>query len=163
MEGTHLLLAVPRMALELAQQVLPPYSHPKSPHQFTQPQLLACLIVKAYLRQTYRGIVELLALSDGLRQAWKLQRVPDHSTLQKFSQRAVHPEGLTAGWPNCWNRCNRRGNGGYGCHRFRIHPQQCLLPDAPRSTAEGLCPGFATDGVWQLVPVPCADCPVAAQ
>jgi hypothetical protein len=35
-----------------------------------------------------------LALSDGLRQAWKLQRVPDHSTLQKFSQRAVHPEGI---------------------------------------------------------------------
>jgi hypothetical protein len=24
----------------------------------------------------------------------KLQRVPDHSTLQKFSQRAVHPEGI---------------------------------------------------------------------
>jgi len=94
MEVTHLLLAVPTMALALAQQVLPPYSHPKSPHQFTQPQLLACLIVKAYLRQTYRGIVELLALSDGLRQAWKLQRVPDHSTLQKFSQRAVHPEGI---------------------------------------------------------------------
>jgi hypothetical protein len=28
---THLLQAVTRMALELAQQVLPPYSHPKSP------------------------------------------------------------------------------------------------------------------------------------
>jgi hypothetical protein len=56
------------MAVELAQQVLPLYSHPKSPHKFTQPQLLACLIVKAYLRQSYRGIVELLALSDGLRQ-----------------------------------------------------------------------------------------------
>jgi hypothetical protein len=82
------------MALELAQQVLPLYSHPKSPHQFTKPQLLACLIVKAYLRQSYRGFVELLALSDGLRQAWKLQRVPDHSTLQKFSQQAVHPEGI---------------------------------------------------------------------
>jgi hypothetical protein len=67
MEGTHLLLAVTRMALALAQQVLPLYSHPKSPHQFTQPQLLACLIVKAYLRQSYRGIVELLALSDALR------------------------------------------------------------------------------------------------
>jgi hypothetical protein len=48
MEGTHLLLVVTRMALELAQKVLPPYSHPKSQHQFTQPQLLACLIVKAY-------------------------------------------------------------------------------------------------------------------
>jgi hypothetical protein len=24
----------------------------------------------------------------------KLQRVPDHSTLQKFSQRAVNPEGI---------------------------------------------------------------------
>jgi hypothetical protein len=95
MKGPHLLLVVTRMALELAQQVLPPYSHPKSPHKFTQPQLLACLIVKAYLRQTYRGIVELLApcrMVCGRR--LKLQRVPDHSTLQKFSQRAVHPEGI---------------------------------------------------------------------
>jgi hypothetical protein len=38
---THLLQAVTKMALELGEQVLPPYSHPKSPHQFTQPQLLA--------------------------------------------------------------------------------------------------------------------------
>jgi hypothetical protein len=56
--------------------------------------VVGCYSVKAYLRHSYRGIVELLALSDGLRQAWKLQRVPDHSTLQKFSQRAVHPEGI---------------------------------------------------------------------
>jgi hypothetical protein len=42
-------------------------------------------------------------------------------------------------------------------------PRECLRPDAPRLTAEGRCPGFAADGVWQLVPVPCADCPVAAQ
>jgi hypothetical protein len=48
MEGTHLLLAVPRMALELAQQVLPPYSHPKSPHKFTQPLLLARMMPKVY-------------------------------------------------------------------------------------------------------------------
>jgi hypothetical protein len=48
MEGTHLLLAVTRMALALAQQVLPPYSHPKSPHQFTQPQLLAYATPQVY-------------------------------------------------------------------------------------------------------------------
>jgi hypothetical protein len=48
MEGTHLLLAVPTMALALAQQVLLPYSHPKSPHQFTQPQLLAYMTLQVY-------------------------------------------------------------------------------------------------------------------
>jgi hypothetical protein len=48
MEGTHLLLAVITMALELAQQVLPPYSHPKSLHQFTQPQLLAYATPQVY-------------------------------------------------------------------------------------------------------------------
>jgi hypothetical protein len=42
-------------------------------------------------------------------------------------------------------------------------PRECLRPDAPRLTAEGRCPGLAADGVWQLVPVPCADSPVAAQ
>jgi hypothetical protein len=36
------------MALELAQQVLPLYSHPKSPHQFTQPQLLAYMTLQVY-------------------------------------------------------------------------------------------------------------------
>jgi hypothetical protein len=38
-------------------------------------------------------------------------------------------------------------------------PRECLRPDAPRLTAEGRCPGLAADGVWQLVPVPCADSP----
>jgi hypothetical protein len=39
-------------------------------------------------------------------------------------------------------------------------PRECLRPDVPSSlpAAEGRCPGLAADGVWQLVPVPCADC-----
>ena len=38
-----------RLAVELAADELPAYAHPK---KFTQPQLLACLILKAHLRQT---------------------------------------------------------------------------------------------------------------
>jgi hypothetical protein len=57
----------------------------------------------------------------------------------------------------------RRGQRRKGVPVWESTPQQCLRPDSPRSTTEGRCPGFAADGVWQLVPVPCADSPVAAQ
>lgn len=66
-----------------------PYAHPKSPQKFTQPQLLACLVLKANLRTTYRGIVEVLEVSAPLRQALGLREPPHYTTLQKF---AASPE-----------------------------------------------------------------------
>src|SRR5262245_54210836 len=86
------LVRAAALALAVAADELPPYSCPKSPRRFTQPQLLACLVLKAYLRQTYRGIADLLGVADDLRRALGLTRVPDYSTLQRFADRAVSPD-----------------------------------------------------------------------
>lgn len=83
------LVRFARLALAVGRDTLPDYSHPKSPRRFTQPQLLACLLLRARLKLTYRATADLLAAADGLRRALGLARVPDHSTLQKFAERAV--------------------------------------------------------------------------
>jgi hypothetical protein len=79
------------LALAVAGDELPAYSCPKSPRRFTQPQLLACLVLKAHLKQTYRGVADLLGASDDLRRVLGLARVPDYSTLQRFADRVVTP------------------------------------------------------------------------
>lgn len=83
------LSRIAELARIVAADELPAYSCPKSPRRFTQPQLLACLILRAHLKQTYRGIADLLATSDELRRVLGLDRVPDYSTLQRFADRAV--------------------------------------------------------------------------
>jgi len=56
---------------------------------FTQRQLMACLILRAYLKTTYRGVLELLAVSSNLREALGLgDKLPHYTTLQKFSVRS---------------------------------------------------------------------------
>jgi hypothetical protein len=82
----NLLLQMARLSLACARRCMAPYSHPKSPQKFTQPQLLACLVLKTQLRTTYRGLIELLEVSPPLRQALGLaQRLPHFSTLQVFA------------------------------------------------------------------------------
>jgi hypothetical protein len=83
----NLTLEVAALALHAARLELESYSRPKSPHLYTQPQLLAVLVLKAYLRQTYRGVVELLELSSDLRDELGLGGVPNYSTLKKFADR----------------------------------------------------------------------------
>ncbi|MFN3741264.1 MAG: hypothetical protein ACK4VW_01165 [Anaerolineales bacterium] len=39
-----------RIAYRLAQEVLPRYSYPKSPHRYTLPQLAACVLLMSYLK-----------------------------------------------------------------------------------------------------------------
>ncbi|HLL89135.1 MAG TPA: transposase, partial [Tepidisphaeraceae bacterium] len=49
-------------------------------------------VLKAYLDLTYRGVVQLLDVSDGLRGAMGLSTVPAHTTLKMFADRAATPE-----------------------------------------------------------------------
>lgn len=84
-------VAAAELALAVAADELPAYSCPKSPRRFTQPQLLACLVLRAYAKQTYRGVADLLGASDDLRRVLGLTRVPDYSTLQRFADRVVTP------------------------------------------------------------------------
>lgn len=82
------LVSIARLALRSGSSVLPSYSHPKSPQKFTQGQLLACLVLRAYLKSTYRGVVEILEVSPPLRRALCLKdEVPHYSTLKYFADR----------------------------------------------------------------------------
>jgi len=76
-------------ALAAAQAALPEYSHPCSPKTFTQPQLFACLVLKAFFRTDYRGVVAILADLADLTAALGLRRVPHFTTLQKAAERLL--------------------------------------------------------------------------
>jgi hypothetical protein len=74
---------VARIAYRLTQQALPRYSHPKSPHHFTLPQLAACVLMMYYLDISYRDMEEWLLATDQVCEALELPRIPDHTTLQR--------------------------------------------------------------------------------
>ena len=57
---------------------------------------MSCLILRAYLKTTYRGIIELLEASDGLRKCLGLDRLPHYSTLKRFADRSAVPEIIDA-------------------------------------------------------------------
>jgi hypothetical protein len=88
---TNQLQAFARLALAVSERILPAHSHKFAPRTYTQPQILACLLVKEHLRLDYRGAQDLLELSDGLRAALSLRQAPDHSTLWWFAQHKVTP------------------------------------------------------------------------
>jgi len=72
-----------KIAYHLTSQVLPKYSHAKSPHHFELPQLAACVLMMFYLDLSYRDMEEWLLATDKVCQALGLSRVPDHTTLQR--------------------------------------------------------------------------------
>jgi hypothetical protein len=88
---TNVLLEVASLSLRVSRRFVADYSHPKSPKKFTQPQLLACLVLRAYLKATYRGVVEVLEASDALRTRLGLGRLPHFSTLKRFADRSDVP------------------------------------------------------------------------
>ena len=85
-DGQSTILTVVRLALRLANRHMQPYGY-KSRHDFAQPQLMACLILRAYRKATYREIVDQLKTSWELREALGLTKVPNYSTLCKFAAR----------------------------------------------------------------------------
>src|SRR5438128_10147060 len=74
---------VARISYRLAQRTLPLYSHPKSPHHFTLPQLAACVLMAFYMKLSYRDMEEWLLATDAVRAELQLTRVPDHATLAR--------------------------------------------------------------------------------
>jgi hypothetical protein len=80
---------VAALAMQLGSRHLADYGANTSRHDFTQRQLMACLILRAYTKTTYRGILELLAISPSLRKELGLaDKLPHYSTLAKFSDRS---------------------------------------------------------------------------
>ncbi len=79
---------VARLAMRLSQPHLADYGATTSRHDFTQRQLMSCLILRAYLKTTYRGLLEVLAGNIRLRACLGLEeKLPHYTTLQKFSAR----------------------------------------------------------------------------
>ena len=46
--------------MKLGAEHLAPYGSARSRHDFTQRQLMACLILKSYLKTSYRGLMDFL-------------------------------------------------------------------------------------------------------
>jgi transposase len=89
MKTSKSTLEVARIAFEAAKQALPQYSHPKSPHKFTQPQLISCLIIKQLRALDFRGIHVMLTEWSEIRRILGLQRVPHFTTLCAASKRLL--------------------------------------------------------------------------
>ena len=87
--STPVIERVAELAMELGRRHLADYGAVRSRHDFTQRQLMACLILKAYLKTTYRGIIDLLDVSPNLReQLGLMEKLPHFTALQKFSARS---------------------------------------------------------------------------
>jgi hypothetical protein len=88
-EPKSVIEKVAEMAMRLSRPHLAEYGATTSRHDFTQRQLMSCLILRAYLKTTYRGVLEILAVSQRLKQCLGLEeRLPHFTTLYKFSQRS---------------------------------------------------------------------------
>jgi hypothetical protein len=89
-QGKVLLIEkVADLAMRLSAPHLADYSATRSRHDFTQRQLMSCLVLRAYLKTTYRGVLELLEGNVRLRRCLGLEeKLPHYTTLQKFSARS---------------------------------------------------------------------------
>lgn len=70
-----------RMAYAMAKATLPTYRHRNSPKTYTQPQLVAAVMLGFYLDLGYRDLEEWLLASQAICAVLDLEQVPDHSTL----------------------------------------------------------------------------------
>ena len=86
------LLSFAHLAYEVARRSVPERRHPFAPKRYTQPQLLACVLLKEYLGLDYRTARETIELSGALREALGLATVPDHTTLWRFARDGATPE-----------------------------------------------------------------------
>ena len=83
------IVKVAQLSIKLGGEHLDDYGSYKSRHDFTQKQLLACLILRIHLKTTYRGLIDILEGHTDLRKALGMQhKLPHYTTLQKFSSRS---------------------------------------------------------------------------
>ena len=91
-------ISLARAALAAGRKALPNYSHPKSPHKFTQPQLFAVLVLRQFFRLDYRGVITWIEQWSELRTALELKRVPHYSTLCYAEDRLLKKGAPGASW-----------------------------------------------------------------
>lgn len=88
-------IVVARCALKTGMKALPHYASPFSKRKFSQPQLFAMLVLKAFFKTDYRGIVAILKDSSDLCRTLKLKSVPHYSTLAHAEKRLLKKGNLT--------------------------------------------------------------------
>ncbi len=76
-------------AHEAACRALPAHRHRFSPKKFTQPQLLACLVLKEFARPDDRGLAAHLTDHPDLLELTGLKAVPHFTTFQKAAARLL--------------------------------------------------------------------------
>src|SRR5262249_52433718 len=81
------LVEFARVALPVAESILPRYRSKYSKHQFTQPQLLVLLCLMRYEDWTFRETEVRLSEHSDLRHALQLEQSPDYTTLYRFMRR----------------------------------------------------------------------------
>ena len=91
-------IALARVALGVGKDALKDYSHPKSPHKFTQPQLFALLVLKQFFRLDYRGTVAWVERWNELREVLELQGTPHYSTLCYAERRLLKKGARVGSW-----------------------------------------------------------------
>jgi hypothetical protein len=79
------------VAHRLASASLPMYSSEFSRHDFTLPQLFACLVLREHQKKSYRGVEALIEDSPQWRADIGLGRTPDHNTLCRAFIQLVKP------------------------------------------------------------------------
>lgn len=79
------LLRLVEIGLRVARRGMAAYACARSRHDYTQRQLLVLLVLRAYLKLTYRGLIGVLEISPPLCEALGLEQVPHYTTLQKFA------------------------------------------------------------------------------
>ena len=87
-------ISLAKAALEAGEKAFKPYSHPKSPHKFTQPQLFALLVLRQFFRLDYRGLIEWVAEWPRLQSALGITRLPHYSTLCYAERRLLKKTAL---------------------------------------------------------------------
>ena len=87
-------LALARVALKVGEAALAPYSHPKRPRKFTQPQLFAMLALKEFFGKGFRDVVAWLEKWSELREVLGLKQVPNFSTLCYAEKRLLKKRAL---------------------------------------------------------------------
>lgn len=78
-----------KIAHEAAQKTLPIYSSQKSRKDYTQAQIFAILVLKAFFKTDYRGIIQLLKELSDLRKVLELNKIPHSSTLCYAEERLL--------------------------------------------------------------------------
>jgi hypothetical protein len=78
-----------QVAYDAACRALPRYAHKFSPKKFTQPQLLACLVLKEFSRLDYRGLADQLTDHPDLLGLIGMKAVPHFTTFQKAAGRLL--------------------------------------------------------------------------